>query len=111
MQADAESDASMTPESLSCPYCNARITLSPADAGSARLRCPRCGDTFPHRPASPASVNGTPAPPAEAAVPAPELLPPGRWSNAAVVRAVLGVMAGMAVLGLAYALWTQQFRR
>ena len=40
----------MTPEPLFCPYCNARIPLPAAEGAAPRIRCPRCGDTFPHRP-------------------------------------------------------------
>jgi predicted Zn finger-like uncharacterized protein len=100
----------MTPESLSCPYCNAQFTLPAAEAGATRVRCPRCGDTFPHRPtgAGLAAVNGPPAPavagPGQPAVPAR----PPAWP---VARVVVAIMAGMAVVGLIFALATQSFRR
>jgi predicted Zn finger-like uncharacterized protein len=96
----------MTPEVLSCPYCNTRFTLPPSEAAAGRVRCPRCGDSFAHR-AAPAEVNGEPRPP----LAPPEPVRPARPSNWFVARLVLGVMAGMAVLGLTYALLTVNFRR
>jgi hypothetical protein len=101
----------MTAEVLSCPYCNARVALSAEDAGRPRVRCPRCGDTFPHRAVPAAERNGSPAahPDSLGEGSLPARAP--AWSNAAVARLILGVMGTMAVIGLAFALWTQPFRR
>src|SRR5205823_13732488 len=43
----------MAAETLSCPYCNATITLlRPAGSGQ-RLRCPRCHELMPSRAGGP----------------------------------------------------------
>jgi hypothetical protein len=68
----------MTPELLTCPYCNAQVPTPALDPARSRITCPRCGETFPYRPPDtgavtagpppstpvpPPAVNGTPATP------------------------------------------------
>jgi hypothetical protein len=99
----------MTPETLSCPYCNSRINLSGEAASGPRVRCPRCGDTFPRRAGSPtAGLNGT-----LAAGGGPDAADDadGRWSNRKLALSVLGAMAGIAVAAVIFVVVTQPFRR
>jgi hypothetical protein len=97
----------MIPELLSCPYCNARFSRPAGESEGPRVRCPRCGDSFPYQSGGEvAADNGQPAPlspnpPAATA----------RWSNRQVAYVILGIMLGMALIGLGYALYTQPFRR
>jgi hypothetical protein len=61
----------MTPEPLTCPYCNARVPAPAPGEARTRIPCPRCGETFPYRPpettavvsGTPPAANGSPAPP------------------------------------------------
>src|SRR5262249_19335378 len=78
------------------------------------LTCPRCGEAFPVR----LSENGQPALTEFAtagAAAARETLTAvrstGRWSNRTIAGAVLGVMAGVAIAALVFALTTVQRRR
>ena len=108
----------MTPEVLSCPYCNTRFTLPSQEAATARVHCPRCGDSFPHK-----GVTESMAEPPIPRGPLPEAglilrlirwldrFPQGGHPNWHVARLFLGIMAGMAALALVYALMTVQFRR
>jgi hypothetical protein len=100
----------MVPESLTCPYCNAPVPV-PASGGQAgRLHCPRCGEPFPQRiRAEPTQANGYVPLPLEPPSPVPRSTTTG-WSNRAVVRVLLGLMALMALIGLSFALWTKDFR-
>lgn len=101
----------MNADPICCPYCNSIV--GPALTTSPRLTCPRCGEAFPNRSGQQAAASDVPvtdAPVNGRAFPKP--LPTGpQWSNRAIARAVLGVMATMAVIGLAFALWTVQARR
>lgn len=111
----------MTTEPLTCPYCNASIQFSAGLSPGQRIVCPRCGDSFPWRPAeaftgqsaallretaitdsSPAARSTTPV--LDPALRSPRSL--GRF--AAVVVAVMLLMAG---IGLTFMLMTQQQRR
>lgn len=91
---------------LCCPYCNSRFADS--QGPGPRVRCPRCGDSFP-RQAAGTEVNDEATAPSPGAGPVPAV--EALSSNRKVARLVLAVMAGMAVLGLAFALWSQPFRR
>jgi hypothetical protein len=39
----------MTSEPLSCPFCNAQVSLSGSVPAGQRISCPRCGETFAPR--------------------------------------------------------------
>lgn len=86
---------------LSCPYCNAGVSLAEAPPGG-RVVCPRCGEAFPVRPPAGgetpllpvASPNGPPV------VPPRSVLgdgPPGRSLRP---PALLGAALGLIVLGV-----------
>jgi hypothetical protein len=96
--------------SLSCPYCNASVTVSPGTAAGQRVSCPRCGDAFTVREpvAGEAGIRQVPS------LPPPDLaglsLPPRR-SNARVAALVLAGMGCMAAVGLGFALVSQEERR
>jgi hypothetical protein len=102
----------MPSDLLSCPYCNTSAAVPPGAVPGQRIPCPRCGESFPYRgPAIDGAITASPppafAPPDEPADPPA----PRRLSNGRIAFLVLGVMAGMALLGLAYALNTQTDRR
>ncbi|MHB1425078.1 MAG: hypothetical protein ACYC3I_18050 [Gemmataceae bacterium] len=112
----------MTTESLTCPYCNASLGIQAGLSAGQRVVCPRCGDSFPPRPAD--AFSGQPAPPpladtaitgkpsaAGAMSPRPDLSLPSRRSNVLVAGLVLGLMFLMASGGLVFMLMTQQQRR
>lgn len=112
----------MTTESLTCPYCNASINVSAGLSAGQRVSCPRCGDTFPLRPAD--AFTSQPAAPmaTETAItnkpaatvstaPSPELSLHSRRSTGLVAALVVGVMLLMAGGGLVFMLRTQQQRR
>jgi hypothetical protein len=85
--------------SLTCPYCNASLD-GPAAVIAGRVACPRCAEPLPAGMA--AQVQAPDRAGAGTAQPAGPLL---------TTAAVLGIMGVMAAVGLAYALWTTQFRR
>jgi hypothetical protein len=112
----------MTPETLTCPYCNASIVVSPGLSAGQRILCPRCGDAFPLRPADAFTGRPTPTATTETAIthkptaaastaPPPELSLHSRRSTGLVAALVVGVMLFMAGGGLVFMLKTQAQRR
>ncbi|HTU93532.1 MAG TPA: hypothetical protein VMF69_25860 [Gemmataceae bacterium] len=112
----------MTTETLTCPYCNAAIGVSAGLSAGQRILCPRCGDTFPLRPAD--AFTGQPTTPAatETAItnkpaatasiaPPPELSLRSRRSPGLVAALAVGVMLLMAGGALIFMLRTQAQRR
>jgi len=93
---------------IACPYCNAPVPV-PEPQPAGRVSCPRCGEDVPVRPALVNSDTGSQLIPTTST----ESLPPSvaRPSNRTVARVILGVMALMAAITLAYALHTTAFRR
>lgn len=92
-----------------CPYCNAVVPIPASSAAGDRLSCPRCGDSFPYRPAD--SDGRAQAQPSHSTSRSELAETQTRLSNRAVAAVVLGVMALMAVLGLVMALQTTALRR
>ena len=112
----------MSTETLTCPYCNASISVSAGLSAGQRILCPRCGDTFPLRPADAFTGQPTPPPSLETAIankpattasttPPPELSLPSRRPPGLVAALVVGVMLLMAGGSLVFMLKTQQQRR
>ncbi|HEY7314829.1 MAG TPA: hypothetical protein VH643_36120 [Gemmataceae bacterium] len=112
----------MTTETLTCPYCNAAIGVSPGVTAGQRIVCPRCGDAFPLRyvdsitgqsqapPSSETAITAD-APSAAATGPTPDVSRPSWRSNRLIAGVVVGVMFIMAGGGLAFMLMTQNERR
>lgn len=102
-------------EALTCPYCNAFVP-APVAPGP-KMTCPRCGEAFPNPAGEQGSVlageRGSGGAGEKGATTGFTSTPTGQtgWTNAQVVRVVLGGMAAMAAIGLSYALYTQPFRR
>lgn len=113
----------MASETLSCPYCNARLPLAEVTVGGRRSFCPRCGELIPERlvrevngttggntegPASPAGVAEPPVPSGSD----PDAVPSGpRVSNRFIAGVVLAVMIAVALVVLQFALDTYLVRR
>ncbi len=115
---------------LTCPYCNAPVSLPPPMQAGQRIVCARCGEAFALRPGQ-AGVTTTPAtvPPADnsaiietppapsslAAAPGrprrPLLTPEQKRRNRLAAGAILVGMVLMAGLGLTLALQTVGVRR
>jgi hypothetical protein len=104
----------MPTDTISCPYCNAYVTVPEARSPGQRVLCPRCGESFsyrqptegePERPTSIATASGSPA--------ADQLARSvmRRPSNRAMAAAVLGLMLLMALISLMVGLKTVPFRR
>jgi hypothetical protein len=107
----------MAAETLSCPYCNASLTLDRPAAAGQRLRCPRCHELFPHRGGERGTQNtdyagdfdlagadGAFGERADSALVRP-------WSNRSVGLIILSIMVAMAGIGLAFAWYTTDARR
>jgi hypothetical protein len=109
----------MSASLLSCPYCNAEVPLAAGLPAGHKVTCTRCGEAFAlQQPttAIQAAPGVTAAPPAGAKGWVAPALPRARWAaarsaNRRLAALVLGVMVLMAGVGLAYALWTQDYRR
>jgi hypothetical protein len=104
----------MSDEPLTCPYCNAFVSLPLNAQDGQRVTCTRCGDAFSLR----GIGRGIKVPPGVATAPTPSLrvpgatiTPPARWGNRLVAGIAVGVMALMAATGLTWALVTQAQRR
>jgi hypothetical protein len=100
---------------LTCPYCNASVTVPSGTTAGQLVSCPRCGDAFTLREPIPAEDAIRPAASRSGVQLAPDTAPPEtarrRWSNRAVATGVLSLMGFMAMAGLALALWTVKDRR
>ncbi len=97
----------MSSQVLTCPYCNSTVAAPPLTRPGQRVPCPRCGESFPLRDSAAAEpVTPVPEPPADS----PPAASP-RLSNGRLALLILGGMIAMALIGLAYALHTQDLRR
>src|SRR5262245_22903400 len=110
----------MASELVSCPYCNAYVTLpGGAIEDGQRLLCSRCGETFDFRGFPREAIVEKLPHPLTAYSPHPETAssagPPEfvrrSWSNRAIAAVVLGGMAAMATIGLLFSLATENTRR
>jgi hypothetical protein len=105
----------MTAKPSSCPYCNSLVPVPLSAAPGQRLVCPRCDESFLYRNLE-GNGQGAIAEEATGGTPRPDVVEVRLhrrrgWSNGALARLVLLVMGSMAVIGLAFALWTVQDRR
>jgi hypothetical protein len=110
----------MSAEPLTCPYCNAFVSLPPDAQDGQRVTCLRCGDAFPLRGVGsgiklPPGVTTAPAPGAGAARREPAgvstVATSAALRNRVVAIVAVSIMALMAVSGLTFALLTQSQRR
>jgi hypothetical protein len=110
----------MNTDRLTCPYCNASISVPPGVAAGGRLDCPRCGDSFALRPTDALTHQPQLSSELNVAVreaitsnrpPSPSLALPSRRSNGMLAALAVGVMLLMAGIGLAFMLRTQAQRR
>ena len=114
---------SMTPQTLTCPYCNASLGIQAGWSAGQRIVCPRCGDSFPLRFGDSSADRPHPPQSSETAITVHHLAQPGnenfaakipmpsRWPNRLIASVVVGVMLLMAGGSLAFMLMTQQQRR
>lgn len=90
----------MTAELLTCPYCNAEVTVARGTPAGRRVPCPRCGETFPYRP----SEGVTTSPPSSLQItaepPAPEA--PATDSFRVKLGLLLGIIGAVGVVTLVY---------
>ncbi len=80
----------MNRDPLTCPYCNAQVSATGLANAPGRIPCPRCGETFPYRPAETGA--GTTAPP-----PSPQDAPSLLESTPAHLAVQLGVLSALSV--------------
>src|SRR5262245_9620806 len=106
----------MAPATVSCPYCNAYVTIPHPLPADRRLFCSRCGEKFLYQ--GPLPDSAEPAPPdLPLATPNGEsgTAPTPRTSTAranfALATLLLGVMITMALFSLTIYLRTVQIRR
>jgi hypothetical protein len=103
-------------EPLSCPYCNAYVSLAQRPAPNQRITCPRCGERFAYR-NSELETGATSAPDSVATDTDSQLkqqrstVPLTRRPNSAIAGLVLGLMAVAACIGLGFAFLTTSTRR
>jgi hypothetical protein len=94
----------------SCPYCNATLPPLATTPTTEKLPCPRCGEMVPAaRWRVDAATGIRPGEP-----PLPTSLPRGEGTkadNRKTAFIIVGIMALMALLGGAYALWTTKERQ
>lgn len=88
------------PLTVSCPYCNSRVSAPPELPSNGRMICPRCDESI--------SLDGaievaTSTPPSNGK--------PTRLTNRAIAAVILAVMVGVGAFALAFAIKTQPFRR
>jgi hypothetical protein len=89
----------MTPEPLTCPYCNARVPAPGPSEARPRIPCPRCGETFTYRPADSTAPAPAPAAAANGTPAAPRLLR-SVPTHVAVQLGILSVVVVLASLAL-----------
>ncbi|HEV3116308.1 MAG TPA: hypothetical protein VGY58_04600 [Gemmataceae bacterium] len=105
----------MTPESVSCPYCNSLVLLTRIPDAEQRIRCPRCQEMFPyHNQGNQPGVARASGDTTEGILvhdvdqaPAPDK----RRSNRALARLVIATMAVTASVAVIFALSTTSSRR
>jgi hypothetical protein len=108
----------MTPETLSCPYCNSSVNVSAKLESGQRVQCPRCQELFPYRAGERGHEIGDESesrPVSAFQRPFSGLEEPRlmrlRWTNRSLAVTVLAVMMMMATVGLIFAWVTVQDRR
>lgn len=95
------------------------MRLTEADLTEPRIRCPRCGESFPNRhytgiasyAGAASSQPSSTQPPAAAGSDMLRPVQPRRMSNTDIARFIVAIMIGMGALGLTFALLTVNFRR
>jgi hypothetical protein len=85
---------------VSCPFCNAPITLDPHFQAEGKVRCRRCGEPLPAH-----LLDDVPT-----ATP-PQTAPTTTWTNRKIGLSILGAMLVLAAAALTFALLTVDRRR
>ncbi len=90
----------MTAELITCPYCNAEMTVARGTPAGRRVPCPRCGETFPYRPSEGVTTAPPPGPQLTAGPPAPEVVAtdPFRFK----LGLLLGILGAVGTVTLVY---------
>ncbi len=105
----------MSPQTLTCPYCNASLGVQADWSAGQRIVCPRCGDSFPLRFGDSFTAQQPVSHPTETGIttsaPTSDAAAPPRWSNRLIAGVLLGLMLLMAVGSLIFMLMTQEQRR
>jgi hypothetical protein len=90
----------MSVELLTCPYCNAELTVAPGTPAGRRVPCPRCGESFPYRPSEGVTTSPPPGLQITAQPPAPEV--PATDTFRFKVGLLLGIIGVVGAVTLAY---------
>jgi hypothetical protein len=87
----------MSTELLTCPYCNAEVTVARGTPAGRRVPCPRCGETFPYRPSEGVTAAPPPGLQITAEPPAPEVIATGSFFKLGLLLGILGAVGAVAL--------------
>jgi hypothetical protein len=90
----------MSVEPLTCPYCNAEVTVAAGTPAGRRVPCPRCGESFPYRPSEGVTTSPPPGLPITAGPRAPEV--PATDTFRLKAGLLLGIVGAAGAVTLAY---------
>jgi hypothetical protein len=90
----------MSAELLTCPYCNAEVTVARGTPAGRRVPCPRCGETFPYRPSEGVTTAPPPSLQMTAEPPAPEV--PATDSFRFKLGLLVGIVGAVGTVTLVY---------
>jgi hypothetical protein len=90
----------MSVELLTCPYCNAEVTVARGTPAGRRVPCPRCGESFAYRPSEGVTTSPPPSLQITAEPPAPEV--PATDTFRFKLGLLLGIVGAVGAVTLAY---------
>ncbi|HZY89460.1 MAG TPA: hypothetical protein VFE78_31855 [Gemmataceae bacterium] len=90
----------MSAELLTCPYCNAEVTVARGTPAGRRVPCPRCDESFPYRPSEGVTLSPPQGPQITAEPPAPEV--PAIDTFRFKLGLLLGIVGAVGAVTLAY---------